>query len=119
MKATELKRSNNQRQQREWRNPRWSQGESLVKAERGCLEANWEIVGSSLHGAEQRLRECFCLKIGIKHLVQEAWIFFMRNMSGVIIGCERHGLRLKTQSCRDGTTGSESAYCCLCTSWRN
>jgi hypothetical protein len=77
--------------------------QALAKAERGHLEAVRAIVGSTLRGVEQRLLECFCLKIGIKDLVQAAWIFFTRNTSGKFsglktIGCRRHRFRLKIQS---------------------
>ena len=60
--------------------------QALVKAERGSLEAVLEIVGSTLHGIEQRVRVCLCLKVGIQDLVKAARLFFTRSMTGKFLG---------------------------------
>lgn len=74
--------------------------QALVEAERGSLEAVREIVWSTLHGIEQRVWVCLCLKVGIQDLVEAAWVFFTGSTTGKfsglkIIGCGRNRLRFK------------------------
>lgn len=77
--------------------------QALVKAERGHLTAVWEIVGNTWCGVEQGLRDCLCLKVGLKELVETAWTFFTRDTGGKFSGLKitgrgRHWFWFKTQS---------------------
>lgn len=77
--------------------------QALVIAERGHLTAVWEIVGNTLFGVEQRLRDCLFLKVGLKDLVEAAWTFFTRDTGGKfsglkITGCGRNWFWFKIKS---------------------